>query len=248
MATRHHAPTLAALSVLAFITADLTHEAMGHGGMCLALGRHITRLSSVYFHCSQGGPLTDAAGPLMNLAVGGLCWALARRIAPSALHWRVLLALAMAFNLFWGSGYLIYSAVTDSGDWSYPLHDLGLQPVWLWRGLMAAAGLGLYYQTLRLLFVLLPAGLPLALPYLVAAAVSCTSTLAYAGPLLPALREAAQESLGAAVGLLILAPRMHRAPPDPAPGLTPDLRWLWAAGGAWLLFAATMGHGWEWPG
>ena len=32
----------------------------------------------------------------------------------------------MAFNLFWGTGGLIYSGITDIDDWSYLI--AGLQP------------------------------------------------------------------------------------------------------------------------
>ena len=70
--------TLVAVSAVSFIVACVAHEAIGHGGMCLAVGGRIRLLTSVYFSGTNGGALTDAAGPLMNLVAGAVCWALAR--------------------------------------------------------------------------------------------------------------------------------------------------------------------------
>src|SRR5258708_35955427 len=65
--------TLAAIAAVAFIVACVSHEAVGHGGMCLAVGGRIALLTSVYFHCANGGPITHAAGarPETPLRVGG---------------------------------------------------------------------------------------------------------------------------------------------------------------------------------
>src|SRR5205085_10953058 len=112
--------TLAAIAALAFIVACVAHEAVGHGGTCIAAGGHITLLTSVYFHCANGGLLPSAAGPLINLAVGSILWATLRRAwSLLSAHWRLFITLAMAFNLFWGAGYFVYSAVTDMSDWAF---------------------------------------------------------------------------------------------------------------------------------
>jgi len=105
--------TLAAIASVAFVVACVAHEAVGHGGMCLALGGRITLLTSVYFRCANGGPLTDAAGPLMYLIVGAACWLLARG-RPVASWSRLFFVLAMAPNLFWGAGYFTFSAATNT--------------------------------------------------------------------------------------------------------------------------------------
>jgi len=223
--------TLGAIAAVAFIAACVAHEVIGHGGMCLAVGGRVTLLTSVYFQCTNGGPITDAAGPLMNLIVGTACWLLARQRPPASLS-RLFFVLAMAFNLFWGAGYFILSAVTNTGDWAFVLRDLSLEPRWLWRLLMGALGVVIYVRSVRAVATHLPPGTPLVWPYLVAGMVSCVSALCYAGPALPAVREAAQESFGAAVGLLFLAYRSSKQayispPPNPV-----------AHSNGWLLFSA----------
>jgi hypothetical protein len=223
--------TLAAIAAVAFIVACVSHEAVGHGGMCLAIGGRITLLTSVYFRCTNGGPLTDAAGPLMNLIVGAACWLLARN-RPLASQSRLFFVLAMAFNLFWGGGYFIFSAVTNTGDWAFVLRDLSLEPRWLWRLLMGALGVGIYVGAVQAVGRHFPPGTPLVWPYLVAGIVSCVAALFYVGPVLPAVREAARESFEANVGLLFVA---YRRSKQDNVSSSPILA---AHSNGWLIFSA----------
>jgi hypothetical protein len=236
--------TLGAIAAVAFILACVVHEAIGHGGMCLALGAHITLLTSVYFRSTKGGPLTDAAGPLMNLIVGAACWSLARR-RPPASQSRLFLVLAMAFNLFWGTGYFVFSAVTNKGDWAFVLRDLSLEPRWLWRLVMAAIGVLLYVRSARAVASNVPPGTPLVWPYLVAGVVSCVAALFFTGPVLPALRDAATESFGANVGLLFVAYRGSKhAHASPPPNLVAhSTGWLFFSALATMLFFLVLGRG-----
>jgi len=223
--------TLGAIAAVSFIVACVAHEVIGHGGMCLAVGGRIILLTSVYFQGANGWPLTDAAGPVMNLIVGAVCWSLARN-RPAASQSRRFFALAMAFNLFWGGGYFIFFAVTNTGDWAFVLRDLSLEPRWLWRLLMGALGVGIYARAIRVVAIQLPPDMPLVWPYLVAGVVSCVSVLFYSGPVLPALQEAAQESFGADVGLLFLAYRRSKqVHASPSPNTV-------AHSNCWILFSA----------
>lgn len=244
-APSHSYATLVAISALAFIVACVAHEALGHGGTCVAVGGHITLLTSVYFRCSTGGPLTDAAGPLMNLAVGAVFWSVLRTRWSLPPNWRLFLALAVAFNLFWGAGYFVFSAVTNTGDWAFVLRDLALQPSWLWRFLMGALGVYLYYRSVALVALHLPSGTPLVAPYLAAGAVSCFAALFFVGPTLPAIREAAQESLGAAIGLLLLACRNSRRfeSQSSVVFVNHSNGWVFASVLGTLAFVATLGRG-----
>ncbi len=237
--------TLAAIAALAFIVACVAHEAVGHGGMCVAVGGQVTLLTSVYFHCTRGGPLTDAAGPLMNLAVAAGFWSILRLRRSLPANWRLFLVFAMAFNLFWGAGYFVFSAVTNTGDWAFVLRGLALEPSWLWRCLMGALGVYLYERSVAITASHLPPRTPLVVPYLVAGAVSCLAALFFTGPTLPALRESAQESLGAAVGLLLLAFRNSRREESQSSILWvgPSKGWLLAAALGLLAFVATLGRG-----
>jgi hypothetical protein len=242
--TRHHASlSTIAIACLGFISACVAHEVLGHGGMCLARGDRVTLLTSVYFHCSQDTPITTAAGNLMNLAVAAICFALLR-FRPSS-GWRLLLVFAAAFNAFWACGYIILSAFTDNGDWAFVLHDLALTPPWLWRGLMALLGVALYYIAIRLVVPRLPRGIPILIPTLAAGVVACLAALFYAGPVLPALRDSAQEGFGAGVGLLLIARARYRRGEQlqPESSLPPSRGWIVAAIAVVVVFVATLGYG-----
>jgi hypothetical protein len=213
---------------VAFTVAAVGHEAIGHGGACVAAGGRITLLTSVYFRCSDGTPAVDAAGPLMNLILGAAFWGLARS-RPHASPSRMFFVLAMAFNLFWGAGYFVFSSVTNRGDWAFVLRGFALEPRWIWRLLMGVLGVFLYVRFVRAVASCAPPGLPFAIAWLVAGAVSCLAALCYAGPTLPALREAVQEGFGAALGLLLLD-RRHAAR-SPAEALAAPA----VIGTAWLI-------------
>lgn len=237
--------TAAAIAILAFIGATVSHEVLGHGGMCVALGGRVTLLTSVYFRCSRGWPLVDAAGPLMNLAVGTICWGILRVARSLPLTWQLFLGFALAFNLFWGSGYFIFSGLFDAGDWAYVLRDMALRPAWFWRVVMVLAGIVLYFGSVTLTAKYLASGVPLVLCYAAVGVVSCAAALFSAGAVLPALHEAVKESFGVGIGLLLIASRRSRRSEPPAPALPLP------AGGVWvivailvtLVFITTLGRG-----
>lgn len=237
--------TLGALAALAFMAACVAHEALGHGGACIASGGHVTLLTSVYFHCSSGGPFTDAAGPTMNLIVGVACWHALSSWSKPPMQWRLFLVFTMAFNLFWGTGYFVFSAITDTGDWAFVLRDLAFQPRPLWLFLMGALGAYLYYRSMRLVAARLPAGTPLVATYLSAGVVSCLAVLFFNGPVLPALREAAMESFGAAIGLLLLARRASTSRDSAVTAIvvTRSNGWILTSVLAMLGFVVTLGRG-----
>ena len=241
--------TISAIAAVAFIVACVAHEAIGHGGMCLAIGGRITLLTSVYFRCTRGGPLTDAAGPLMNLIVGVACWSIARSRSLTSQS-QLFFVLAMAFNLFWGGGYFLFSALLNTGDWAFVLRELSLKPLWLWRLSMGALGVAIYVGSARAADRYLPTGTPLVLPYLVAGMVSCIAALFFTGPVLPAVREAARESFEANVGLLYLAYRNSKqahASPSPNP-VAHSNGWLLFSVVITILFILVLGRGCGEPG
>jgi hypothetical protein len=248
VATAREGVRQAAIGALAFMLACLAHEAVGHGGLCIALGGRITLLSSVYFRCSQSHPLVDAAGPAMNLVAGAACWGVLAVRAPASRHWRAFLALGMAFNLFWGSGYLLYSAVGGEGDWAFVLRDLALQPPWAWRWAMGVLGAVLYAGSLRLVGAKLPPGLSTTLAWVVGGLASCVAVLFFRGAVAPALSQAAWESVGAAAGLLLLArgvPAMTlvRGAASAHARDRGGQGWVAAAIVAFAAFVATLGRG-----
>ena len=124
---RDNTLTLIALGVLAFILADTTHEALGHGLATLAVGGIPVLLTSSYFstsgHYSRWIP---AGGGIANVILGLLalaCTRLARKAAPPLLYFLILLA---AFNLLFAAAYPFYSGVALFGDWASVIAGLAL--------------------------------------------------------------------------------------------------------------------------
>jgi hypothetical protein len=206
------------LGMLAFVCACVAHEAIGHGGACLATGGRIVLLTSVYARCAPGAPVIDAAGPFMNLAVAAIAWrVLAWREPPSTM--KLLAVFVFAFNALWGAGYFIYSAVLDIGDLTFVWRDLHATPPWLWRTMLGALGVMLYGVCLRLLAPHLPPKLPVLVAYISAGTLAVVSVTFANTELVPAMREAVSESLLASVGLpyLALFPPSLRATPLTVP-------------------------------
>lgn len=143
-------PTLAALGVLAFALADVTHEALGHGLATLAVGGRAVLLTTCNFdssgHYSRWIP---AGGGLMNLAVGLGALAAVRLIPRLGSRLRYFLVLVAAFNLFFAFGYPAYSGIARFGDWAAVIS--GLEPQWFWRVLLIVVSVAGYYATMLLL-------------------------------------------------------------------------------------------------
>lgn len=142
--------TLAALGVLAFAVADISHEALGHGLATLAVGGKAVLLTTCYF-TSDGtySRWIPAAGGLMNLGVGMASLAALRWISRIGPLLRCFLVLVAAFNLFFAFGYPAYSGIAQFGDWAAVI--TGLTPQWLWRVLLVVISVAGYYGTMRFL-------------------------------------------------------------------------------------------------
>jgi len=115
------AVTVAAIGLLAYVSADVAHHALGHAGACLALGGSINRLSSVFVDCSVRGSAIDLAGPLANLTLGLLAL-IPARVVHNVTH-RLFWILVTAFNLFWWEMQLAFSATTRTDDWAWFLQE-----------------------------------------------------------------------------------------------------------------------------
>lgn len=241
------AATLAALGVLAYLLADGLHEALGHGGACLLQGGHVRLLTSAYFRGTPGSAWTDAGGPLANLSAALLCVVLLRQRVHSSAT-RHFLRLVLAFNLFWASGQMVYSAISGKDDWAFVL--AGLEPQALWRSALGAAGVLLYGWGVSALTRGLaadgaagPARAPrLLIPYLAAGFAACAAALFFRPDRHGALHEVILETFGANLGLLLaLRSKVPAAAPFAPIARRPG--WLLAAGLAFLVFVATLGRG-----
>jgi hypothetical protein len=149
-APRDSLAMLAALGILAYAASMMTHEALGHGGYCLAVGGHSVLLTAWEESCDFPGvpPLAvKAAGPLAQLAAGLLAWLILRHSAPKGARPRYLLWMYMVFNLFISSSYVAFSGVSDFGDAAELI--AGHQPRIVWQTGLVLLGLVIYALSIQ---------------------------------------------------------------------------------------------------
>ena len=237
-AAEDNLPTLIAVGLLAYASADIAHHALGHGGACLALGGSIISLSSIFVQCTVRGVINDLGGPAANLLVG-LGAALALRASK---RWsattRLFVILVAAFNLLWFALQLVFSAATRTDDWAWTIESFHLSdPI---RYGMIVVGVLAYFRTTR--FIATQMG-PFARPrarasrivliaWLTAGATALATASLDHGTVRGILFHALSQSLVLSVGLL-LVPRRAAAlspSPDPASPVTSSIRWIVAAG------------------
>ena len=71
-------PTVTAIALVAYAASNVLHEAVGHGGACLALGGKPLVLSPVHFECGEQAMSAlalrgvAAAGTIVNFTIGAL--------------------------------------------------------------------------------------------------------------------------------------------------------------------------------
>jgi hypothetical protein len=144
---------LAALGILAYAASMMTHEALGHGGYCLAAGGHNTMLTPWRETCNFPAAASlgiKAAGPGVQFGAGLLAWLglrlLSRYAPPGVARLRGFLWLYMVFNLLVASGYVAFSGVTDLGDAAELIARL--HPPIVWRGGLILLGSVFYFLSM----------------------------------------------------------------------------------------------------
>jgi len=135
--------TVCAISMLAAMSADVLHEAVGHGLLALLTGARSGVLSTVAWSSEFDSRLVAAGGTLVNLVAAVVFWLALRKATKTSAGMRFFLLMGCAFNLFDGTGYFFFSGVTDFGDWARVI--LGMHPHWLWRASLAVVGIVAYY-------------------------------------------------------------------------------------------------------
>ena len=144
--------TLSALGVLAAMIAALAHEALGHGGACLATGGEITLLTVIWFRCSPGAAIVDLAGPVGGFLAGAGGLALAAYAARSAVRARLFGLVLGAFALFWFFGQLVSDGLLARDDWNAAATEWGWP--WFWRFMAVCGGVLGYAVTVRLVWTI----------------------------------------------------------------------------------------------
>jgi hypothetical protein len=221
-------------------------------------GAHRLTLSTVALQSDIETRWIYASGTLVNLLFGAIFWRLLRRPSRYQPATRYFLAIAMAGNLFTGTGYFLFSGVANFGDWAAVIH--GLQPYWAWRVGLVALGVVSYYASMLLVASALrlfqsgdQPGRLRALcwtPYFSDGILAGLGGLCNPFGLFYVVASALPSTLGANAGLLSLPSMMRRPRPDDEERAGPiarSLAWVAAGAVASLLFVLVLGRGITWP-
>jgi hypothetical protein len=252
--------TVTAIALIAYAASNVLHEALGHGGACIALGGKPLVLSSVHFECDEqvmsgfARRGVSAAGTIINFIAGALGLVAFKNVsARQKPHAAYFLWLFTTLNLLMGAGYFLFSGVGGIGDWAAVASAL---PPLVWRPAMAIVGGALYFllarqsaQWLRSLVgsdaLLMRRSKLLTLPaYIAGGRLFCISGLFNpVGPVLIAI-SAAAASFGGASGLLWLAQLQRRGEHSAEPAAL-DRNYVWIVAGCFvsLIFIAVLGPG-----
>ena len=149
-ANRIDLPTVIAIAAIVGSLSNQLHEAVGHGGACLALGRHVREWGAFYLDCDTHdaplvvGRLVAAAGSTMNLVTAIVAAAMKRATPASMPRARFFWWLLFAVSGFDWAGYYFFSGASGIGDWGQDGVFAGVRGWELWRFLLAGGG-GLLY-------------------------------------------------------------------------------------------------------
>jgi hypothetical protein len=253
-------PTVTAIALVAYAVSNVLHEAVGHGGACLALGGKPLVLSSVHFECGEQAMSAlalrgvAAAGTIVNFIIGALALVVFKTANPlHKPHAAYFLWLFTTLNLLSGAGYFLFSGVGGVGDWADVAR--GAMPPLVWRPAMSVFGGALYFllarQSAQWLRSLVGSGelamrrsKLLTVPaYIAGGLLYCLSGLFNpVGPVLIAI-SAAAASFGGASGLLWLTEFLRRGEHSAAPVAALDRSYVWIVAGcvASLIFVAILG-------
>ena len=160
VATRESAPslpdllTVTAIALVAYAASNVWHEAVGHGGACVALGGKPNVLSSVHFDCSEEAISAlarrgvAAAGTIVNFIAGAIGLVIFKATDPLRKpHSAYFLWLFTTLNLLMGAGYFLFSGVGNIGDWADVAS--GTVSPFIWRPAMTVLGGAVYFLLAR---------------------------------------------------------------------------------------------------
>src|SRR5579872_2162589 len=145
--------TVSAIAVVAHALSVSIHEALGHGGACVAVGCTPRLLTTMQFQGDEHSlsktavDAVSAGGSVANLAAAAIAiLLLSRHRGPARTGWFFLWLFATV-NLLAAAGYPLYSGLANIGDWANIVQ--GRTPVWLWHLVLAAIGALSYWFATR---------------------------------------------------------------------------------------------------
>ena len=243
--------TVVAIASLACILQDLLHEGLGHALTAWLSGAQAITISTVALQSDISTRAISASGTLVNIIAGAVLWSLlrARRWQPAA---RYFLVLAMAGNLFTGTGYFLFSGILNFGDWAAVIR--GLEPPVAWRIGLIVVGVLTYVGSMWLAARELQPFMrsdPSRLrrlcftPYITDGVLAGVAGLLNPLGIYYVIASALPSTLGANAALLALPHTMHRLEPPDRPVETIDRGpgWIAAAVVVVLLFIFVLGRG-----
>jgi len=250
--------TMIGISTLACILQDVLHEGLGHGVTAWLSGSHRVTISTVALQSDIDTRLISANGTVVNLLFAAIFWLLLLRPQRYRPATRYFLVLAMAGNLFTGTGYFLFSGVFNFGDWAAVIR--GLQPHWMWQLGLVVLGVASYYASMLVVAAKLKpfqgkGESPRRLRALCWTPYFTDGILAGLGGLLNPLglfyviASALPSTLGANAGLLSLPGMMRRWSRSEEKQVGPMRRsvaWIATAVVASLLFIFVLGRGLTW--
>lgn len=150
--------SVASITIIAYLFAQIIHEGLGHGGMALLFGAKIIQLTNTNLQYDPTGISLSASraiaagGTLANVLAGFLAlWYLHTSSIKSA-NMSFFLWLLGHINLFKGFGYLLIT-FAPIGDWHDVAQGFPSQTLWM-IGLTllgAATSLGTFFYAARTL-------------------------------------------------------------------------------------------------
>lgn len=247
--------TVCAISLVAAILSNVVHEGLGHAATALLTGTQSGVLSTVAWSSDFDSRLVAAAGTLANLAAAVVFWFALRRATSASVRLRFFLLIALAFNLFAGTGYFFFSGVTNFGDWAVVID--GLHAHWMWRTLLVVVGIAAYYGAVLVVGTGLVRyiGVPRSasrrlmkltlIPYLSATLLMCAGGLMNPLGIQLVWQSALPGTAGADSGLLWLRYYIPRrtVPERPSDGIERNYVWIAAAVAMSLVFIFVLGRG-----
>jgi len=248
--------TVIAISALACILQDVLHEGLGHGVTAWLSGAHRLTLSTVALQADIDTRLISANGTVVNLLFAGVFWLLLLRPQRFGPATRYFLVLAMAGNLFTGTGYFLFSGVFNFGDWAAVIR--GFEPHWMWQLGLVVLGVVSYYASMLLVARSLKPfrgrvensrrlRLLCWTPYFTDGILAGAGGLLNPIGLFYVVASALPSTLGANAGLLSLPSMMRRPSAEEQVGpVRRSPAWIATAAVASLLFIFVLGRGLTW--